>query len=185
MCLSLGKSTVMLVMLFIMNMLLDKTYAQGVVYAAPESKETCTEKTITGKTDLEQLEQVPEFWMVYLRHYADYGIDREKLMTIARELNRKSIKIMAVIGTWCGDTKEQLPVLQKILDNLPKDNKFVIEYIGVNRDKIADGLDIKHLDINFIPVFIFYENDQEIGRIVETPSSTMENDIVRILRGDK
>ena len=182
---SFGKNIVALIILFSMNMLNGEMVAQVAVSAASEAKETCTEKIITGKTNLEQLEQIPAFWMEYLSHYADYVVDREKLETIAQTLNGQSIKIIAIIGTWCGDTKEQLPVLQKILDNLPRENNFSIEYIGVNRDKMADELDVTPFGIQFIPAFIFYENDQEIGRIVETPSSTMEEDIIRILRKEK
>ena len=177
-----GKSTVILILLFTVNILYNKTYAQEAIPAASEFKEACTEKIITGETNLEQLEQIPEFWMEYLSYYADYVIDREKLRAIGEELNSKSIKIIAIIGTWCGDTKEQMPVLQKILDNLPEESRWTIEYVGVDRDKTVDGLDIASLGVNFIPAFIFYENDQEIGRIIETPSSTMENDIIRILR---
>jgi len=174
----------MLIILLAMNMLENRTSAQGTVTSAFGFKETCSEKIVTGKTDLEQLEQVPEFWVEYLSHYADYVIDGEKLVEIAQELNGKTIKIIAVIGTWCGDTREQMPVLQKILDNLQED-KPAIDYIGVNRDKLADGLDISSLNICFVPVFIFYENDRELGRIVEMPSSTMESDIIEILRKEK
>ena len=158
--------------------------AQEIVNPAHGMEEVCSEKIIRGKTNLEQLEQIPDFWIEYLNHYANYAIDREKLTEIAQELNNKSIKIVVVIGSWCGDSKEQLPVFQKIFDNLLQ-NKPDIEYIGVDRDKIAQDLDISSLNVNFIPVFIFYENDQEIGRITETPSSTMEDDIIRILKKEK
>ena len=75
-------------------------------------------------------------------------------------------------------------ISQKIIDNLHGD-KPAIDYIGVNRDKLADGLDISHLNIDFIPTFIFYENGREIGRIVETPASTMENDMLLMLKKEK
>ena len=180
----LWKSAVVLIILFTMNVLMNKTTAQEAVNRVPEPKDICTEKIITGKTNLEQLEQISEFWIEYLSHYANYVVDAEKLAEIGQELENRPIKIIAVIGSWCGDTKEQLPVLQKILDNLPKD-KLAIDYIGVNRDKLADDLDISFLNIDLIPTFIFYENDQEMGRMVETPSSTMENDMIRILKKEK
>ena len=177
------KSTMGLVILLTMNVLGNKIYAQESEVPTLGFKYVCNEKIIVGTTNLEELEQVPDFWMDYLIHYSNYVMDREKLAEIGLELKNKAIKITAIIGSWCGDTREQLSVLQKILDNL--DDKPAIEYIGVDRDKLAGGVDISALNIRLIPAFIFYENDQEIGRIVETPSSTMENDILRILRKEK
>jgi hypothetical protein len=41
--------------------------------------------------------------------------------------------------------------------------------------------DVDSLDIELVPTFIFYRKGMEIGRIVETPLQTMEEDIYRIL----
>jgi thiol-disulfide isomerase/thioredoxin len=143
---------------------------------------TCTEDTnmITGKTNLEKLSQHTEFWSEYLIHYASYNIDKEKVAEISAGLNSREIHIVAVLGTWCGDTKEQLPVLQKILDNL-SDNNISIDYIGVNRDKLAGETDISSLGIIFVPTFIIYENNKELGRIVEVPEGTMEEHIYKVI----
>ncbi|MDR0604031.1 MAG: thioredoxin family protein [Bacteroidales bacterium] len=143
---------------------------------------TCTEDTnmITGKTNLEQLSQNVEFWSEYLIHYASYNLDKEKVENISTRLDNRIIHIVAVLGTWCGDTKEQLPVLQKILDNL-SDNNISIEYIGVNRDKLAGETDISSLGIIFVPTFIFYEDNKELGRIVEIPEGTMEEHIYEVI----
>jgi thiol-disulfide isomerase/thioredoxin len=135
---------------------------------------------IIGKTTLEILRQNTEFWDEYTAHYASYAADEKKINEISNILMNRNIHIISVIGTWCGDTKEQFPVLQKILNNLPISN-LSIEYIGVNRDKLAGEVDISALNISFIPAFIFYENSKEIGRIVETPEDTMENHILKIL----
>jgi hypothetical protein len=123
------------------------------------------------------------------------------------EDNNRCIYIIAVIGTWCGDTKEQFPVFQKILDRLQDIQKKLdrleyscidISYLGVNRDKLAGETDISYLDVEFVPTFIFYDYDElieltegyssvihnsyrQLGRIVETPEGTMEEHILKIL----
>ena len=142
---------------------------------------TCSEdkNMIIGETTLEQLEQNPEFWIEYLKYYTSYTVDMVKLDEISSILTNRKINITAVIGTWCGDTKEQFPIMQKILDKL-KNSDITIKYLGVNRDKLADK-DISNLEIEFVPTFIFYENSRELGRIVETPETSMEDHIIKIL----
>jgi hypothetical protein len=42
----------------------------------------------------------------------------------------------------------------------------------------------KKMNIEYVPTFIFYNNKNvEIGRIVEQPNSTLEKDILQLLRG--
>lgn len=135
---------------------------------------------IIGKTELEQLSKSTEFWGEYTTNYASYDLDKKKLNKISKLLKNRKIHIIAVIGTWCGDTREQFPIFQKILDNLPNSN-LSIEYIGVNHDKLAGKTDISGLNISLIPVFIFYDGAKELGRIVETPEGTMEGDILKIV----
>lgn len=191
--------------LFVLNILGNKVYAQETISPAIGFQETCNERIITGEIELAELELIPEFWSAYLRHYAEYSLDQKKLEEIFNVLNinkYRHIHIIAVIGTWCGDTKEQFPVLQKILDSLQHSNIHII-YIGADRDKLAGETDISYLNIEFLPTFIFYDSScdyiddisrydvlgtfffnkylREIGRIVETPEGTMEEHILKIL----
>jgi hypothetical protein len=46
---------------------------------------------------------------------------------------------------------------------------------------LAGETDISSLGIIFVPTFIFYEKNQEIGRIVEIPEETMEEHIYKIV----
>ena len=135
---------------------------------------------VVGKTTLYELSQNTEFWNEYLSHYASFSTDKEKLDEIYSILNNDTICIVAVIGTWCDDTKEQFPIFQKIFDHLKLDH-INIEYIGVNRDKLAGETDISSLGIILVPTFIFYYDDRERGRIVEMPEETMEEHILKII----
>lgn len=45
---------------------------------------------------------------------------------------------------------------------------------------ITDEVD--GLNINFVPTFIFYTNEIEVGRIIETPDVTLEIDFENILK---
>jgi thiol-disulfide isomerase/thioredoxin len=170
----------MLISLLLM-FICTKGEAQDTITATNHASCTEDKNMITGKTTLEQLSQNEEFWSEYLTNYASCIIEKEKIEEISILLKDRVINIVVVLGTWCGDTKEQFPVLQKILDNL-QGSHISIEYIGVNRDKLAGETDISSLGIMFVPTFIFYESNRELGRIVEIPEGTMSENIHKIIR---
>jgi len=98
-----------------------------------------------------------------------------QLKNLTGELN-----CVIVLGTWCGDSKEQVPRFFKILDQ--SGTKFdKLEIYCFDRQKEAPGMDIKtRFQIEKVPTFIFFRNDAEIGRIIETPKVSLENDMLEI-----
>ena len=90
------------------------------------------------------------------------------------------ISILCFAGTWCTDTHKELPHLIKIMD-VGKINFEKITFIGIDRQKLSPRGETAPWNITASPTFIFLKNDQEIGRIVESPKKTLEEDIVEIL----
>ena len=168
------------------------------IFAAGMAQTTDTalniENMVIGETTLNELSQNTEFWQEYRKNYDNYSLDEKKVKEISNLLDStkyEMIIITAVIGTWCGDTKEQFPIFQKIFDRL-QHQKIRIDYVGVDRSKLAGGANISPLDTEFVPTFVFYAIDRTttngkypflrcLGRIVETPEGTMEEHILRIL----
>ena len=88
--------------------------------------------------------------------------------------------ITIVMGTWCSDSRREVPRFYKLLDELNfSEEKLTL--INVNRQK--DGIDsnVTSLNIELVPTFIIYINDEEIGRIIETPEESLEIDLLKIL----
>ncbi len=110
--------------------------------------------------------------------YDEYEPDSLTVKEIA--YNFDSIKTIIVMGTWCSDSREQVPHFFKIMDEAgyPGNN---ISMFCVNREKTDSLGDVDSLDIELVPTFIFYRHSKEIGRITETPLQTMEEDIYGIL----
>jgi len=52
---------------------------------------------------------------------------------------------------------------------------------AVDRDKKAGDCAIDYLKIELVPTIIFYKQDTEIGRIVESPQTSLEEDMVDII----
>lgn len=92
----------------------------------------------------------------------------------------EDVEITVIIGTWCSESKEEIPRFFRILDeiNYPTDD---ITIIAVNRDKKTEGDEIKSLAVDFVPTFIFYKNDSELGRIIEVPDQSLELDMLEII----
>lgn len=118
------------------------------------------------------------FDSAYQANYGLYAPDTSALRMLTRGMNDIVIKL--VMGTWCGDSKEQVPHFYKILDLL-KFDYGKLSLICVDRTKAAPGIDLAPLSINLVPTFIFYRNDREIGRIIETPTISLEKDMLRII----
>ena len=103
--------------------------------------------------------------------------------TVVTQLKNRigDLRCVIILGTWCGDSKEQVPRFLKIIDQTGA--KFdKLEIFCVDRTKEAPGMEIKTTyNIEKVPTFIFYRNDTEIGRIIETPKATLEKDLLEII----
>jgi thiol-disulfide isomerase/thioredoxin len=89
-------------------------------------------------------------------------------------------EFLVFFGSWCGDSKLELPRFMKIADlaGIPADR---IRLHGLDRakksaDGFADGYDIVR-----VPTFIVFRAGKEEGRIVEHPVGTLEGDLLTIL----
>lgn len=103
-----------------------------------------------------------------------------------KKLGLEKFKLKIVFGSWCGDSKRELPKMMKVLNaaGFPEKN---IELIGV-----YDSLEVykqgpkreeKGLNIYRVPTFIVYQKDKEVGRIVEFPVESLERDLLKIVSG--
>ena len=98
-----------------------------------------------------------------------------KLQVIDRPL-----RIEVILGTWCPDSKEHICAFFKIMEMA--DNPLIsVSYIGVPKEKEARKEYIEGKNIIKIPTFIIYFQDQEIGRIIETPKKSLEEDLLDIM----
>ena len=121
----------------------------------------------------------PPYSSWYKENFENYNIDIETANEIKNIITNK-IKIKVIMGTWCSDSRENVPAFFKVMDyiNFRKRN---IEIIGLDVDKKNPNEDeIKYNIIN-VPTFIFLENGEEINRIVEITIESLEKDILKIL----
>jgi hypothetical protein len=108
----------------------------------------------------------------------DYTPDAAAVKTIADR--GRDVTVLAIVATWCPDSKREVPRFFKIYDQagigLGK-----VTLVGVDRTKKdAEGLTEKH-QVTRVPTFVFFRGEQEIGRVTERATTTLEGDIAAIL----
>ncbi len=113
--------------------------------------------------------------------YGMYTVDTTTLANIKAPLSPISVKI--VLGTWCSDSRREVPRFTKLMEHLKFDFKN-ISFICVNRNKETEAKnELSALKIEKVPTFIFYKDGTEIGRITESPTESLEKDLVKIING--
>jgi len=157
-------------------------HSQSFIWIYDEAKEY---DIPIGKGLYDELHQ-GAFYPEMEEYYDHYTINE----TVIQQLNQKlkniapqdSIEIDIYFGAWCGDSKEHLPAFMKIVDALSAIDEKNIVLIGCDRDKNAGCLDISEVQIELVPTFIFLINGTIIGKIIETPEQSLEEDFLLILQ---
>ena len=116
----------------------------------------------------------------YLEGYANYVPDKA-IMDELIQTDITDYSITIVLGTWCPDSRREVPRFMKIADlwGFPKEK---IRFLGTDIDKNAPLADFPALGIERVPTFIFYKNNSEAGRIIEVPVTSLEQDTRNILK---
>lgn len=116
----------------------------------------------------------------FQEEYTNYNPDSTAINYL-RQNRDKLPNIFVILGTWCGDSKEHVPHFYKVMDlvKYPEQKLFVV---AVDRDKKAGDFCLADFEINLVPTFILTKGELELGRIIETPIVSIEQDIVDIIR---
>ena len=111
--------------------------------------------------------------------YRQYEPQVELLKKFKRSSKKYRVKI--VMGTWCPDSRFEVPRFYKILDAVKYPEKKT-ELIFLNRKKTDPSGTAQDLNISRVPTFIFYKKGKEVGRIVEHPKKSLEKDMAEIIK---
>ncbi|WP_420552066.1 tetratricopeptide repeat protein [Tenacibaculum aiptasiae] len=139
---------------------------------------------LLGKTNKKAFETKDFSW--FQKNYEDYITNKDVINEFKEQLKDYTIKIF--YGSWCGDSKRGIPKFYKVLDEAGYDLKN-LEAIAVDRKpeayKASPNGEEKGLNIHRVPTFIFYKNNREVGRIVESPKQDYERDMLAITQGKR
>jgi hypothetical protein len=116
----------------------------------------------------------------YIRGYNDYKPEMETIFKI-QDANVNEVTVLIVLGSWCGDSRREVPRFLKMLDQCGL-TRIKVTYLGVDLSKYSPVGDYEKLNIEKVPTFIVYRNNIEAGRIIEYPVTSLEGDFLEILR---
>lgn len=122
----------------------------------------------------------PPYGEWFIPEYKSY-VPNNDIITELKDLLSEELHMVVVFGSWCSDSKEHLPHFFSIIDKLHLYDDM-IDIIAVDRKKQAAEIDLTIYNVEKVPTFIFYKNGIEIGRIIETPQTTLENEMKLILK---
>jgi len=118
----------------------------------------------------------------FSKNYSEYSPNTSIINKLKPLLN--DYNIVLFMGTWCGDSKLEVPRFYKVLESA----NFSMEQltaIALSREKGAykksPSQEEKGLNIHRVPTFIIYKNGIEVNRIVEHPKTTLEGDLLEIV----
>lgn len=121
----------------------------------------------------------------FKKNYSNYKPNNAVISQLKNKLPKYTITLF--MGTWCGDSKREVPKFYKILEeaNFPMER---LTSIAVSNEKDtykqSPGGEHEGLNIHRVPAFILYEEGKEINRIVEHPIISLEEDLLNIIKGN-
>ena len=124
----------------------------------------------------------PPYKEWYIKNYSEYVVDTVSAQKLMPLLANKTIVVF--LGTWCGDSRREVPHLIKVLDacRFPESGlKLVMVDYRDGSYKQSPQHEERGKNILRVPTMLVYSGDKELGRIIEFPKVSLEKDLLAIL----
>ncbi len=134
---------------------------------------------IVGKFTKKDLEEGP-YARWFNKGYENYQPAAEDIEIIKEHIGE--YEIVGFMGTWCPDSRREVPEFFKLLDEAGYDlSKLTM--IGVDRNKTTpDNLE-EGYEMSRVPTFIFLKDGKEVNRYVEYSQESLAGDVAAIVSG--
>jgi hypothetical protein len=135
-------------------------------------------KVKVGKLAVTEFTTSKSYSRWYAPEYNSYVVDTAKAALLKKRLAGKQITI--VMGIWCSDSRREVPRIIKVLKYLGFDLGKLTIY-AVDKAKTNPHPVIAQLKIQYVPTTIVTSSGgAELGRMVESPVKTIEDDLLTI-----
>ncbi len=172
--------TIILSLLFLSSCSVSKnTVSREIINQV--AKDSRGNDMLIGKCTKDALRSAP-FSEWYNASYDAYKVDSFTCTFIKPLLAGKSITIF--LGTWCGDSKREVPRILKMLEccGFPE-NKLTLVMVSNKEGEYKKSPQHEEQGKNIVrvPTVIIEEKGAEVGRIIEYPVVSLEKDLLTIL----
>jgi hypothetical protein len=134
---------------------------------------------VVGLTSREQIAQALPAWRDAIASATPVEETARALASVP-----PGAEVDVFLGTWCGDSRREVSRLfvalgiAEAVGPLP----FTLRFIGVDRSKVAPGLS-EGADLRYVPTILVRRDGAEVGRMVETATHGVEQDLLDLLTG--
>lgn len=145
--------------------------------ARPSTGESKEESVLVGAVTREEVEAANPAWV-------EAGIEAHADAEASQALAsvEPGAELTVYLGTWCGDSRREVPRFWKALDAAGGLVPFKIHYVGVDREK-KEPAAVQENGVLFLPTFVVSRGGHEVGRVVETSPNGIEKDVLALLTG--
>ncbi|HSF43324.1 MAG TPA: hypothetical protein VLT87_26225 [Thermoanaerobaculia bacterium] len=133
-----------------------------------------------GPVTREQIEAADPSW-------AKAQVEAKPDAAVARALAsvEPGAEVTVFLGTWCEDSRREVPRLWRALDEAGGTVAFEVRYVGVDREKKQPAELVTGSDVQYVPTFLVSRGGREVGRIVESSPRGIERDLLALLKGEE
>ena len=168
--------------------LLSSALLQSQILLAQEnplanSDTTKKQAILLGQCSPKLLEQAP-FAKWFLPNFEKYKVDSSLLPALKKAFKGKRMEFF--VGTWCGESRADMPGVLKILQAAQVDSsqfKLIFLNNSGTMNRQSPNHEEQGKNIVRVPTYILYKGKKEIGRIIDAPVESFEKDLLKILTG--
>jgi len=161
--------------------------AQGADSSAAQEKQQQSHffmnPMLVGVVETEDLRRDP-FAEWFDSGYEEYFVQPGTLAHLIKALDDPALSIEIFFGTWCSDSQHELPRMMRVLDEARFSESRVTLYALSDNPgifKMAPNGREQELLVHRTATFVVLRNGVELGRLVERPSASLEEDLLGIL----
>ena len=158
----------------------------ALAFAVPAAAHDEDPPKLLGRCTAAQLDEEP-FSEWSREGYTDYT-PNPAILEALRKTDTTGLGFTVFFGTWCGDSRREVPRLLKLFDamGLPEGS---VELVALDRTDEAlkrspDGEE-RGREIYRVPTLIVERDGEEVSRLVEHPVLSLERDLLAILDGSE
>lgn len=143
------------------------SHQQNIANSSPE--QVAADQILAGDISVQKL---LSSYPVFENNYQAYPLDKTEQNIIKQWPNNLSIDVY--FGTWCHDSEREVPRLLKIVADHPQ---ISLNLITLDYEKSEPQGRAMANQVKYTPTFVVYQNNQEIGRVIEWPEVSLIADI--------
>lgn len=115
-----------------------------------------------------------------LTHAVDDEYQTNQVAIARLKQVKEPTELILFHGAWCADCQREVPRLMAVLQEVDNDRLQLVEY-EVGRDKQDVLGKFEDYGIRMVPTIIVLQGGRELGRVVESPENSLEEDLANIL----